>query len=42
MLSYWGGLVAIVIMMLVSLVILFVCWDELKEVFKLEPVFTIS
>lgn len=34
MLSYWGGLAAIVIMMLVCLVILFVCWEELKGVYK--------
>lgn len=34
MLSYWGGLAAIVIMMLVCLVILFVCWEELKSVYK--------
>lgn len=41
MLSYWGGLAAIVIMMLVSLVILFVRWDELKGAFKLMFVFII-
>lgn len=41
MLSYWGGLAAIVIMMLVSLVILFVCWDEIKGAFKLMFVFMI-
>ncbi|MBO0455828.1 hypothetical protein JZO77_03625 [Enterococcus hulanensis] len=34
MLSYWGGLAAIVIMMLVCLVILFFCWEELKGVYK--------
>lgn len=35
MLSFWGGLASIVILMLVCLVILFVCWEDLKGVYKI-------
>lgn len=39
MLSFFGGFAAIMIMMLVCLILLFVCWEELEGAYKLTVIF---